>query len=80
MYQNPLDKGMRFHEIKYIVFEQERVGEASRGGPKEEMVQGGESRRESQKKSISTVVNESQLFSSRWGSWFTDCAQYAGCR
>lgn len=55
------------------------VGEASRGGPKEERVQGGESR-ESQKKSISTVVNESQLFSSRWGSWFTDCAQYAGSR
>lgn len=30
---------------------------------------------EGRKKSITTAVNESQLFSSRWASWITDCAQ-----
>lgn len=40
----------------------------------------GERKTKIEKKSINTLVNESQLFTPRWASWISDCAQYADWR
>lgn len=55
-------------------------GERGGGGAEEESEgERGKLERQRQRKSINTLVNESQLFTPRWASQITDCVQDADC-